>query len=156
MHDHAGNDIPVRTSDCLDVCSRANIVVVHPSAQGRSRGGRPVWFGDMTEDPLIEDLDDWIFEGGPGIAPVPESLVSHVTSGSTKKATKAERVETPTKSRKPKKDKKRAKAEMAVEAPEDTKGREAKKPKKNDKKKTNDKKRKKQEKAKKRGALDVG
>ncbi|RNL87334.1 (2Fe-2S) ferredoxin domain-containing protein [Halostreptopolyspora alba] len=91
LHDHAGRDIPVRTSDCLDHCSEANVIVVHPSSRGRASGGRPVWFGDMTEDGLIEDLDDWVFEGGPGIAPVPESLAPHVTSTSPKKLRKAER-----------------------------------------------------------------
>ncbi|MBB4933233.1 hypothetical protein F4561_004053 [Lipingzhangella halophila] len=132
MHDHAGRDIPVQLSDCLDICFQANVIVVHPSSQGRARGGRPVWFGDMTEDARLADLDDWVFEGGPGIAPVPEDLEPHVTSKDAKKPKKAkqdkkakpEKPEKPEKtgepggtkkSKKHKKDKKRKKDKKEME-----------------------------------------
>ncbi|MGI5414990.1 hypothetical protein [Actinomadura luteofluorescens] len=36
---------PVRVSRCLDVCERANVIVVQPSAAGRTAGARPVWLG---------------------------------------------------------------------------------------------------------------
>lgn len=80
IDDHTGRTVPVRRSECLDLCSEANVVVVQPSARGRAAGGRPVWLGRVTDDHLVEALDDWIFEGGPGLAPLPESLRPHVTS----------------------------------------------------------------------------
>ncbi|MBB6170838.1 hypothetical protein HNR23_000898 [Nocardiopsis mwathae] len=90
IEDHEGRSVPVRVSKCLGICFKANVVVVQPSTQGRAGGGRPVWLGEFTEDRLIEDLDDWIFDGGPGIAPLPESLEPHVTSKNAKKPKKAE------------------------------------------------------------------
>ncbi|ASU84839.1 hypothetical protein CDO52_20380 [Nocardiopsis gilva YIM 90087] len=89
LEDHEGRQVPVRVSKCLGICFKANVVVVQPSAQGRAGGGRPVWLGEFTEDRLIDDLDDWIFEGGPGIAPVPESLEPHLTSKNAKKPKKS-------------------------------------------------------------------
>ncbi|CAM4307693.1 hypothetical protein GCM10009799_18330 [Nocardiopsis rhodophaea] len=89
FEDHEGRRVPVRVSKCLGICFKANVVVVQPSAQGRAGGGRPVWLGEFTEDRLIDDLDDWIFEGGPGIAPLPDSLEPHLTSKNAKKPKKA-------------------------------------------------------------------
>ena len=103
IDDHAARRVPVRTSTCLGVCFQANVVVVRPSAQGRAAGGRPVWLGRMTQDALLEAVDDWIFEGGPGLAPLPAVLETHVTSKDAKK---------PKKSKKPK----HAKAVEKVEA----------------------------------------
>ncbi|WP_046469550.1 hypothetical protein [Allosalinactinospora lopnorensis] len=126
VHDHKGRDIPVRVSECLDICFQANVVVVHPSSQGRARGGRPVWFGEMTEERLIEELDDWIFEGGPGVAPIPESLEIHVTSKDAKK---------PKKAKKAKKEKKAKKSAEAPAGPLPAKQRPAKKERKKKSKK---------------------
>ncbi|MFI6519484.1 (2Fe-2S) ferredoxin domain-containing protein [Spirillospora sp. NPDC050679] len=78
--DHAGQvarlrrAAPVRVSDCLDVCERANVIVVQPSSAGRAAGGRPVWLGLVNDDFAAEDIADWIEAGGPGIAPPPEIL----------------------------------------------------------------------------------
>lgn len=91
IDDHTGRTVPVRRSECLDICSEANVVVVQPSAKGRAIGGRPVWLGRVTDDHLVEALDDWIFEGGPGIAPLPETLKGHVTSKGAKKLKKSEK-----------------------------------------------------------------
>lgn len=91
IDDHTGRTVPVRRSECLDLCSEANVVVVQPSAQGRAAGGRPVWLGRVTDDHLVEALDDWIFEGGPGLAPLPEPLRPHVTSKDAAKPGKGEK-----------------------------------------------------------------
>ncbi|GAA4946498.1 hypothetical protein GCM10023224_32440 [Streptomonospora halophila] len=141
LRDGAGRDVPVRTSTCLGPCFQANVVVVQPSAEGREGGGRPVWLGGFTEDRLIDDLDDWIRAGGPGTAPLPESLAERVTSKDAKKPKKDK------KSKKAKKDKKAEKAKKgkaqksrsaaartdgAGEPPEGKSGRKSK----NDKKKS--------------------
>ncbi|OOC55040.1 MULTISPECIES: (2Fe-2S) ferredoxin domain-containing protein [Nocardiopsis] len=88
IDDHSGRTVPVRTSKCLDICFQANVVVVQPSQAGRAAGGRPVWLGGITEDALVEAVDDWIFEGGPGLAPLPAALAGHVTSKDAKKQKK--------------------------------------------------------------------
>lgn len=118
IDDHAARRVPVRTSKCLGICFEANVVVVQPSRQGRAAGGNPVWLGRMTEDHLLEALDDWIFDGGPGIAPLPALLEEHVTSKDAKKPKKRKKskkkseqsggTESGKKRKKDKKDKKRA------------------------------------------------
>lgn len=113
IDDHAAHRVPVRTSKCLGICFQANVVVVQPSSTGRAAGGRPVWLGEMIEDDLLEAVDDWVFEGGPGLAPLPAALADHVTSKDAKK---------PKKRKKPKREK-----------PKDGKGKDAKAEKKSKK-----------------------
>lgn len=91
IDDHTGRTVPVRRSECLGPCFEANVVIVQPSAEGRAAGGRPVWLGRVTDDHLVEALDDWIFEGGPGLAPLPEALQAHVTSKDAKKPEKGKK-----------------------------------------------------------------
>ncbi|MDA0564924.1 (2Fe-2S) ferredoxin domain-containing protein [Streptomonospora sp. S1-112] len=107
LRDGRGRDVPVRTSTCLGICFQANVVVVQPSGEGRARGGRPVWLGEFTEDRLVDDLQEWIAEGGPGAAPLPERLAGHLTSKDAKK---------PKKAKKKAKDKKSKKLKKAREA----------------------------------------
>ncbi|WP_444960856.1 (2Fe-2S) ferredoxin domain-containing protein [Nocardiopsis sp. M1B1] len=137
IDDHSGRSVPVRTSKCLGICFQANVVVVQPSSAGRAAGGRPVWLGEVTEDKLVEAVDDWIFEGGPGIAPLPAVLADHVTSKDAKK---------PKKRKKPKHSK-AAKKERKKDGgkKKDEKSKKGKKSKKDDKKaeKAKDKKSKK-------------
>jgi (2Fe-2S) ferredoxin len=64
----------IRVSDCLDVCERANVVVVSPSPAGRAAGGRPVWLGLVHDLDAVTDVADWIKAGGPGIADAPPIL----------------------------------------------------------------------------------
>ncbi|WP_078763888.1 hypothetical protein [Marinactinospora thermotolerans] len=104
LRDHEGRDIPVRVSTCLGICFKANVVVVQPSSEGRARGGRPVWLGDFLEDRLVDDLDDWIFDGGPGISPLPEALQQHLTSKDAEKP-KKKSGKKPKKEKKPRKEK---------------------------------------------------
>lgn len=66
--------VPVRISDCLDVCDQANVVVVQPSAAGRAAGGRPVWLGLVNDPDATEDIVAWVRAGGPGVAPRPGIL----------------------------------------------------------------------------------
>jgi (2Fe-2S) ferredoxin len=68
----------VRVSDCLDVCEDSNVVVVQPSANGRRRRGRPVWFGLVNDAASVADVRAWIAAGGPGIAPMPGPLELNV------------------------------------------------------------------------------
>ncbi|MDQ2880787.1 MAG: (2Fe-2S) ferredoxin domain-containing protein [Actinomycetota bacterium] len=64
----------VRTTDCLDTCDHANVMVIQPSAQGRHAGGHPVWLGWVNYPNAIRDITAWITAGGPGIADPPEVL----------------------------------------------------------------------------------
>jgi len=64
----------VRTSQCLDVCAQANVVVVHPTPAARRAGARPVWFGLVGDPTIVGDLTTWVDAGGPGVAPLPPIL----------------------------------------------------------------------------------
>ncbi|WP_090803706.1 hypothetical protein [Asanoa ishikariensis] len=64
----------VRVSDCLDACAQSNVVVVHPTADARRRGARPVWFGLVVNDVVTDDIVAWVDAGGPGVAPLPAIL----------------------------------------------------------------------------------
>ncbi|MEV6260153.1 (2Fe-2S) ferredoxin domain-containing protein [Streptomyces sp. NPDC051784] len=66
--------VPVRVSDCLDICEQANVIVVQPSAEGRAAGARPVWLGLVNDPGATEDIAAWVRAGGPGVAPRPEIL----------------------------------------------------------------------------------
>ena len=113
IDDHSARRVPVRTSKCLGICFQANVVVVQPSQEGRAAGGRPVWLGRMTEDKLLDAVDDWIFEGGPGIVPLPAVLEDHVTSKDAKKPKKRKK---PKHSKSAKKERKKAKEKLAKQA----------------------------------------
>ncbi|MER5730258.1 (2Fe-2S) ferredoxin domain-containing protein [Streptomyces sp. NPDC002138] len=63
----------VRRTDCLDVCERANVIVIQPSAEGRKAGGRPIWLGQVN-DPGAADITAWVRDGGPGLAEPPGAL----------------------------------------------------------------------------------
>ncbi|SEG76060.1 hypothetical protein SAMN04489712_111117 [Thermomonospora echinospora] len=66
--------VPVRVSECLDVCEQANVIVVQPSAAGRAAGARPVWFGLVNDAAGTEDIAARVRAGGPGVAPLPDVL----------------------------------------------------------------------------------
>lgn len=68
----------VRTSDCLNVCERSNVVVVGPSLIGRLAGAKPVWLGDVLDENAIADVATWVRGGGPGVAEPPITLDFHV------------------------------------------------------------------------------
>lgn len=82
--DHAGQldrlraELPavhrVRTNLCLDVCAQANVVVVQPAPQARRQGARPVWFGLILDDTVLDDVVAWVRAGGPGRAPMSAAL----------------------------------------------------------------------------------
>ncbi|WP_156757706.1 (2Fe-2S) ferredoxin domain-containing protein [Actinokineospora pegani] len=61
----------VRVSQCLDTCETSNVVVV------QAKGHKPVWFGWVLRDAAIADLEAWLAAGGPGAAPVPDTLELH-------------------------------------------------------------------------------
>ncbi|MEU4872056.1 (2Fe-2S) ferredoxin domain-containing protein [Streptomyces sp. NPDC021608] len=67
-------EVPVRVSDCLDVCEHANVIVVQPSAAARAAGARPVWLGLVNDADAVDDIVGWIRAGGPGAAPCPDIL----------------------------------------------------------------------------------
>ncbi|MEU7375946.1 (2Fe-2S) ferredoxin domain-containing protein [Streptomyces albidoflavus] len=64
----------VRVTTCLDVCERANTIVVQPSAEGRRRGGRPVWLGLVNDPEATTHITAWIKDGGPGLTDPPGVL----------------------------------------------------------------------------------
>jgi hypothetical protein len=70
----AATTAQVRTSDCLDACDYANVLVVQPSPAGRRAGGRPVWLGLANDLDITADLARWIAADGPGLADPPDIL----------------------------------------------------------------------------------
>ena len=74
LRDLSGSAARVRTSDCLGVCERSNVLVVGPSLLGRLEGAGPVWLGDVLDDDAIAGIASWVREGGPGIAEPPSTL----------------------------------------------------------------------------------
>ena len=72
------SQVSVRTSDCLGPCSQANVVVVRPSALGRRGGGRPVWLALIRDLAVLDLVESWLADGGPGLAPIPDLLSLHV------------------------------------------------------------------------------
>ncbi len=64
----------IRTSQCLDVCAEANVMVVHPTPAARRRGAHPVWFGLVLSDAVEADMVAWVEAGGPGVAEIPAVL----------------------------------------------------------------------------------
>ncbi len=52
-------------------------MVVLPSRDGRRRGGRATWLGFVLSDEAVTDVTDWITAGGPGLAPIPDTLDLH-------------------------------------------------------------------------------
>ncbi|MFI6578004.1 (2Fe-2S) ferredoxin domain-containing protein [Nocardiopsis sp. NPDC050513] len=100
IDDRSGRTVPVRTSKCLGICFQGNVVVVQPSQAGRAAGGRPVWLGEITDDALVGAIDEWIFRGGPGLAPLPGVLADHVTSKDAKKPKKRKKAKNARKAKK--------------------------------------------------------
>lgn len=70
----SGSAALVRTSGCLSVCERSNVVVVAPSLLGRLAGAGPVWLGDVLDDDAVADIASWVRGGGPGVAEPPSTL----------------------------------------------------------------------------------
>ena len=68
----------LRVSDCLGPCERSNVVVVSPSKRGHRAGGRPMWLGYVLGASAEVDISDWLRDGGPGLAPLPEALASSI------------------------------------------------------------------------------
>lgn len=64
----------VRTSQCLDVCAEANVMVVHPTREARRAGAIPVWLGLVLSEAVEDDLVAWVRAGGPGTAEIPAVL----------------------------------------------------------------------------------
>ncbi|WP_106129502.1 hypothetical protein [Pseudosporangium ferrugineum] len=65
----------VRVSECLRVCERSNVVVVHPTPAARRAGARLVHLGDVLDDHLVDAVVDWLDAGGPGKAEAPTVLI---------------------------------------------------------------------------------
>lgn len=64
----------VRTSDCLGICEHANVLVVQPSTQGRTRGGKIEWLGFALDEGITQDVLEYARAGGPGVAEPPATL----------------------------------------------------------------------------------
>lgn len=63
-----------RITDCLGPCERSNVLVVSPSSQGHRIGGRPTWLGFVLDEAAATDITNWLCDGGPGIAQIPDRL----------------------------------------------------------------------------------
>lgn len=71
----------VRLADCLDSCATSNVVVV------QTPGAQPVWLGWVLSEAVLDDIEAWLTSGGPGVAPLPETLDLHrVTAPGVRKA----------------------------------------------------------------------
>ncbi|MEV4707052.1 hypothetical protein [Actinoplanes sp. NPDC049316] len=68
----------VRVSECLRVCERSNVVVVHPAPAARRGGARVVHLGDVLDERLVGAVADWLDAGGPGLARVPAVLMDRI------------------------------------------------------------------------------
>jgi hypothetical protein len=65
---------PIRVSGCLGPCDHKDVIVIHPKTQERVRGEKPVWLGWMHTYSALEDLVQWVREGGPGVTLMPVNL----------------------------------------------------------------------------------
>jgi predicted metal-binding protein len=63
----------LRVVDCVDQCSRSNVVVVR-----RRDGGGSTWFGYVLSALDTKALAAWIEAGGPGVEAVPFELEDRV------------------------------------------------------------------------------
>jgi (2Fe-2S) ferredoxin len=61
----------VTVAECLDTCETSNVVVV------QAKGSKPVWFGFVLSDAAVEDIGAWLKAGGPGVAPLSDTLDLH-------------------------------------------------------------------------------
>lgn len=78
-----GDAATLSVTPCLLACERSNVVVVSPSRDGRSAGGRPVWFGWVLDEETVDEIVRWVIGGGPGVADLPPMLGLHRTTGSS-------------------------------------------------------------------------
>ncbi|ONI80094.1 hypothetical protein ALI22I_42470 [Saccharothrix sp. ALI-22-I] len=65
----------VTVANCLSSCDFSNVVVVRPA---RGAGVKPVWLGGVLTDEAVDGILDWVADGGPGRAPMPEGLAVHL------------------------------------------------------------------------------
>lgn len=65
--------VNLRQADCLDVCE-SDVAVLRPTPEQRRAGAKPVWMSGAAGDEISGDLEEWAIAGGPGAAPVPESI----------------------------------------------------------------------------------
>jgi predicted metal-binding protein len=61
----------VRAVDCVDECSRSNVIVVRLREASTST---TLWLGEMLTEAKTKLLADWIAAGGPRTAPLPPRL----------------------------------------------------------------------------------
>jgi len=64
----------VRVTDCLGPCERSDVMVVTPSPSARKAGAKPVWLGQLNGRHEASAIAEWVEDGGPGFATLPESL----------------------------------------------------------------------------------
>jgi hypothetical protein len=70
----------VDVSSCLLACEKSNVVVVQPGAEGRRRGGRPVWLREVLDESTVDAIAAWVRAGGPGLVAPPPELTTRLTS----------------------------------------------------------------------------
>jgi (2Fe-2S) ferredoxin len=85
-----GTGVRLRITDCLDACGHSNVVVVSPSAAGRTAGVRPVWLGEVLDTEPIDDIAAWVTAGGPGVTEPPGTLDLHTFAPSRRVRTRGE------------------------------------------------------------------
>jgi hypothetical protein len=70
----------LRVVDCLDSCSRSNVIVIRDQRPGVAPAQRSTWLGNMLTDELTSTLCAWLTEGGP-ITNVPAELRPQIFFG---------------------------------------------------------------------------
>lgn len=65
-------------ANCLNSCTKSNVVVVRPARYARGTGARPVWLGGVLTEEAVDGILAWVRAGGPGRATMPDALAGHV------------------------------------------------------------------------------
>jgi (2Fe-2S) ferredoxin len=78
---HTNATARVVVSSCLLVCERSNVMVVTPGRPGRRAGGRPTWFQHVLDDGTVDAIAEWVWNGGPGLAALPDRIRPMLSSG---------------------------------------------------------------------------
>ncbi|QUC01951.1 MULTISPECIES: hypothetical protein [Cellulosimicrobium] len=73
----ASGDARLTVVDCLDACERGDVLVARPVPAVRA-AQPPIWFERLAGDGLTTELHSWLRAGGPGVAPLPARLSTHV------------------------------------------------------------------------------
>jgi hypothetical protein len=73
----------LRVVDCLDVCTKSNVVVIRDRRPNIASESRSTWLGGIVTDAMTNTLCEWIEDGGP-IHALPTTLKDQIFFGPSK------------------------------------------------------------------------